>query len=179
MEIRHDLNKAVFKGDLDSIAKIINTKLELNWLDENADTILHYAFRYDADEKVVLLLHSGGSDPFIKNKKGESGFSLASSKTKYPKYLELINSKTKDLFLLIDVKDHSKLKSSLNRENVNSVNSDGDSLLIYAVKKKDVSALNVILQFSPDKSLKDKFGRTARELSLMDEKLSTKISYSL
>jgi hypothetical protein len=120
---------AIKTGNINTVQRLIkNEDININQTDEYGDTPLIYAVRHNMTEiiKFLLLLEA---DYFIKNKKGESVFSLEKGKDiLYPYFREAIitrNIKKTKLFLEHGIDINQKDKS-------------GDTPLIYVIKYNDL-----------------------------------------
>jgi ankyrin repeat protein len=157
---------AIKTGNINTVQRLIkNEDININQTDEYGDTPLIYAVRHNMTEiiKFLLLLEA---DYFIKNKKGESVFSLEKGKDiLYPYFRVAIitrNIKKTKLFLEHGIDINQKDKS-------------GDTPLIYVIKYNDLVNYNTagyiqfLLKSGADINIKDKNGKTAFDIALKNK----------
>ena len=136
-----NIHKYSSKNQLDKVKKFLKNGGDVNLLGEYDSTPLHYACREGHIEIVKLLLKSG-ADVNRKNRYS----------TIYPIFDVLASSKVKEFFpivkLLIDY-----------GANIDVVDSFGNTILHYAVEKKIVKLIKLLIELEYDINYTKRYDR--------------------
>jgi ankyrin repeat protein len=119
---------------------LINSTKDINSIDKNHKSALHYASSSTLFRKGDALnyLLSNGSNPNLKDLKGNTSLHCAAIKNNYKFIPILLNYKA----------------------NINSLNMDGQTPLHLAVINNNPKIINQLVELGADKNIKDNYGKT-------------------
>ncbi|EAX97223.1 hypothetical protein TVAG_196650 [Trichomonas vaginalis G3] len=159
--------------NLELVKKFVDLGFEIDFADENNQTMLHVAAIYSAMNVMIYLLNKM-ADVTLKDDNGDTPLSLAVKNNHYDAAKLLLNEKSdpntrdKDEFPLAawcvkcDRKDLFKLLSNYGLDtNLRVDLTKGDNLLIYAVSIKRSDWISMLINSGIDKNGKNNKGQTA------------------
>jgi ankyrin repeat protein len=80
VDLKGDLNlqcrEALKRGDLAQVKLLLDSKANVQYIDQSGNTFLHLACMFDKIDMAKLILEHGG-DPLVKNQRGETALQLA------------------------------------------------------------------------------------------------------
>ncbi|XBS70555.1 ankyrin repeat domain-containing protein [Acerihabitans sp. KWT182] len=134
---------AAMGNDEKSFAKLVNKKAMVELTNQNGETALHLAIKYNASTTIINSLNSFYQKMNVRDNNGHSPFMIASFRRK----LDLMRTY------------HDK------GVDINEFDVKGWTALMYAVNCGDADVVNLLKELGADFNLADSHGKTALEIA--------------
>ena len=156
---------AAYSGDINAVKLAIAAKVNLDAVDKNGLTALHYAAMGGYKDVVISLLTQGAS-PYIKDKYGKTAAHLAKSKHHGQIVSIFMNKETETLIKFVRANDLEAVERwILLGLGINEKTENGTTPLMWAIHDDVPAIFDVLLQSGADVESRLNTGDTALTLA--------------